>query len=87
MAPAPIATRNFALRVTTLGLGQETAGPCFGNLNRVVCHACALLRETSYEAGSTLVDRAIVIGGQQVPGYLEAIVTAARRSADALEES
>ncbi|MET9124505.1 hypothetical protein [Streptomyces sp. NPDC004528] len=73
--------------MTTLGLGQETAGPCFGNLNRAVCHACALLRETSYEAGGTLVDRVIVIGGQQIPGYLESIVTAARSAADALEES
>ncbi|MFJ8989952.1 DrmB family protein [Streptomyces sp. NPDC102279] len=68
-------------------LCAEHAGQGFGNLNRAACHACALLPETSCETGNTLLDRALVIGGEQVPGYLESIVTAARSAAaDALEE-
>ncbi|KAB1980816.1 DUF1998 domain-containing protein [Streptomyces triticiradicis] len=68
-------------------LCAEHAGQGFGNLNRAACHACALLPETSCETGNTLLDRALVIGGGQVPGYLESIVTAARSAAaDALEE-
>ncbi|MGW0797129.1 DrmB family protein [Streptomyces sp. NPDC002692] len=69
-------------------LCAEHAGQGFGNLNRAACHACALLPETSCETGNTLLDRALVIGGEQVPGYLESIVTAARSAAaDVLEES
>ncbi|MEU0434775.1 DUF1998 domain-containing protein [Streptomyces sp. NPDC006290] len=68
-------------------LCAEHSGQGFGNLNRAACHACALLPETSCETGNTLLDRALVIGGGQVPGYLESIVTTARNAAaDALEE-
>lgn len=69
-------------------LCAEHTGQGFGNLNRAACHACALLPETSCETGNTLLDRALVVGGEHVPGYLESIVTAARAAAaDALEES
>lgn len=68
-------------------LCAEHTGQGFGNLNRAACHACALLPETSCETGNTLLDRALVVGCEQVPGYLESIVTAARSAAvDALEE-
>ncbi|MGC9495640.1 DrmB family protein [Streptomyces sp. WG7] len=69
-------------------LCAEHTGQGFGNLNRAACHACALLPETSCETGNTLLDRALVVGGEHVPGYLEPIVTAARAAAaDALEET
>ncbi|WP_256122784.1 DUF1998 domain-containing protein [Streptomyces sp. LUP47B] len=61
-------------------LCAEHTGKGFGNLNRAACHACALLPETSCETGNTLVDGALVVGGQ-VPGCLESIVTAARSAA------
>jgi hypothetical protein len=68
-------------------LCAEHTGQGFGNLNRAACHACALLPETSCETGNTLLDRALVVGGAHVPGYLETIVTAARAAAaDALEQ-
>ncbi|MFI1535762.1 DrmB family protein [Streptomyces anandii] len=68
-------------------LCAEHTGQGFGNLNRAACHACALLPETSCETGNTLLDRALVVGGERVPGYLESIVTAARAAAaDAVEE-
>jgi hypothetical protein len=69
-------------------LCTEHTGQGFGNLNRAACHACALLPETSCETGNTLLDRALVVGGKQVPGYLESIVTTARAAAtDALGEA
>jgi hypothetical protein len=69
-------------------LCAEHTGQGFGNLNRAACHACALLPETSCEAGNSLLDRALVIGGEHVPGYLESIVTAARAAAaGALEQT
>ncbi|MGW5282072.1 DrmB family protein [Streptomyces collinus] len=67
-------------------LCAEHAGQGFGNLNRAACHACALLPETSCESGNTLLDRALVVGGEQVPGYFEPIVTAARAAAAAALE-
>ncbi|MGR6973908.1 DrmB family protein [Streptomyces cynarae] len=69
-------------------LCAEHTGQGFGNLNRAACHACALLPETSCETGNTLLDRALVVGGEHVPGYLESIVTAARATAaGALEQA
>ncbi|MFI1417683.1 DrmB family protein [Streptomyces sp. NPDC020731] len=62
-------------------LCAEHSGQGFGNLNRAACHACALLPETSCEAGNSLLDRALVVGGGRVPGYLQSIVTAARTAA------
>ncbi|MGW2696119.1 DrmB family protein [Streptomyces sp. NPDC001296] len=67
-------------------LCAEHSGQGFGNLNRAACHACALLPETSCEAGNTLLDRALVVGGEHVPGYFEPIVTAARAAAAAAVE-
>jgi hypothetical protein len=67
-------------------LCAEHSGQGFGNLNRAACHACALLPETSCEAGNTLLDRALVVGGEHVPGYFEPIVTAARAAAAAAAE-
>lgn len=62
-------------------LCAEHTGQGFDNLNRAACHACALLPETSCETGNTLLDRALVVGGGQVPGYFEPIVAAARTAA------
>ncbi|MCT7351032.1 DUF1998 domain-containing protein [Streptomyces sp. 15-116A] len=68
-------------------LCAEHSGQGFGNLNRAACHACALLPETSCEAGNSLLDRALVVGGERVPGYLQSIVAAARNAAvTALEQ-
>ncbi|MFI7014506.1 DrmB family protein [Streptomyces sp. NPDC050164] len=68
-------------------LCAEHTGQGFGNLNRAACHACALLPETSCEAGNSLLDRALVVGGERVPGYLQPIISAARAAAaHALEQ-
>ncbi len=49
----------------------------FANLNRAACHACALLPETSCEAGNALLDRVLLIGGPGIPGFFEPVVEAA----------
>ncbi|MGP3756147.1 DrmB family protein [Streptomyces sp. IBSNAI001] len=67
-------------------LCAEHTGQGFDNLNRAACHACALLPETSCETGNTLLDRALVVGGEQVPGYFESIVAEARSAAAAAME-
>lgn len=56
----------------------ESPGQGLGNLNRAACHACALLPETSCEAGNTLLDRVLVIGSPTVPGFFEGALSAAR---------
>ncbi len=68
-------------------LCAEHTGQGFGNLNRAACHACSLLPETSCESGNTLLDRALLVGGEQVPGYFESVVSAARATAAAVLES
>ncbi|MFE7616221.1 DrmB family protein [Streptomyces sp. NPDC057496] len=67
-------------------LCAEHSGQGFDNLNRAACHACALLPETSCETGNTLLDRALVVGGDQVPGYFESVVAQARSAAAAAVE-
>ncbi|GAA1945999.1 DrmB family protein [Kitasatospora viridis] len=67
-------------------LCSEHTGQGFGNLNRAACHACALLPETSCETGNALLDRALVVGGENVPGFFEPVVAAARAAAAAAVE-
>ncbi|MET8330534.1 DUF1998 domain-containing protein [Streptomyces sp. NPDC005181] len=67
-------------------LCAEHTGQGFGNLNRAACHACALLPETSCESGNALLDRVLVVGGENVPGYFEPLVSAARAAAAAALE-
>ena len=49
-------------------------------LNLSACHGCALISETSCEAGNRLLDRQLVLGGQGVPGMLEAVLPEVRKS-------
>ncbi|MEV7063689.1 DUF1998 domain-containing protein [Streptomyces collinus] len=67
-------------------LCAEHSGQGFGNLNRGACHACALLPETSCETGNTLLDRVLVVGGGEVPGFFEDVITSARATAVDQEE-
>ncbi|UFS57592.1 DUF1998 domain-containing protein [Subtercola endophyticus] len=49
-------------------------------LNLSACHGCALISETSCETGNRLLDRQLVLGGSEVPGLLEGVLEAVRRS-------
>lgn len=62
-------------------LCSDSTGSALANLNRAACHACTLLPETCCEVGNTLLDRTLLIGDGEVPGFFREVVQAA------LEES
>lgn len=49
-------------------------------LNLSACHGCSLIGETSCESRNLLLDRQLVLGGSEVPGLLDAVLPAVRRS-------
>jgi hypothetical protein len=49
-------------------------------LNLSACHGCALVSETSCETGNRLLDRQLVLGGSNVPGFLEAVLPEVRQA-------
>ncbi|WP_330437182.1 DUF1998 domain-containing protein [Streptomyces griseoaurantiacus] len=49
-------------------------------LNLSACHGCALVSETSCESGNRLLDRQLVLGGSDVTGLLDDVLTEVRRS-------
>jgi hypothetical protein len=49
-------------------------------LNLSACHGCALISETSCETGNRLLDRQLVLGGSNVPGFLETVLPEVRRA-------
>ncbi|MFC8258366.1 DrmB family protein [Streptomyces sp. NPDC057291] len=49
-------------------------------LNLSACHGCSLVSETSCEAGNRLLDRQLVLGGSDVRGLLDDVLTEIRRS-------
>ncbi|MEW2452638.1 DrmB family protein [Streptomyces albus] len=62
-------------------LCADSTGRSLANLNRAACHACTLLPETCCEADNSLLDRTLLIGDGDVPGFFREVVDAA------LEES
>lgn len=49
----------------------------FASLNRAACHACVFLPETSCENGNILLDRALLVGTDKVPGFFTPVIEAA----------
>ncbi|MBZ3901027.1 DUF1998 domain-containing protein [Streptomyces scabiei] len=62
-------------------LCADSTGRSLANLNRAACHACTLLPETCCEVDNSLLDRTLLIGDREVPGFFRGVVQAA------LEES
>ena len=52
-------------------------GQGVNGLNLAACHACCLLPETSCEEGNRLLDRALIIGTDDVPesGFMSLFTT------------
>lgn len=44
------------------------------SLNLSACHGCSLVSETSCETANRLLDRQLVLGGSDVPGFLEGVL-------------
>lgn len=55
----------------------ENLASTFGSLNFSACHACTLVAETSCESGNYLLDRALIVGNDSVPGYFQDVLEAA----------
>jgi hypothetical protein len=49
-------------------------------LNLSACHGCALVSETSCETANRLLDRQLVLGGGNVPGFLEHVLGQVRHA-------
>jgi hypothetical protein len=49
-------------------------------LNLSACHGCALVSETSCETANRLLDRQLVLGGSDVPGFLEQVLHQVRQA-------
>jgi hypothetical protein len=62
-------------------LCADSTGRSLANLNRAACHACTLLPETCCEVYNSLLDRTLLIGDGEVPGFFQGVILAA------LEES
>jgi len=48
-------------------------------LNLSACHGCSLISETSCEVGNRLLDRQLVLGGSDVPGFLQDVLPEVRQ--------
>ncbi|MFZ3570312.1 DrmB family protein [Streptomyces sp. BH097] len=58
-------------------LCADSTGRSLANLNRAACHACTLLPETCCEIDNSLLDRTLLIGDGEVPGFFRDAVQAA----------
>lgn len=64
-------------------LCSENLATSFVSLNFSACHACSLVSETSCEAGNYLLDRGVLIGSENVPGFFQPVVQAVVAAAGA----
>jgi hypothetical protein len=62
-------------------LCAEQTATSLDGLNMAACHACSLVSETSCENTNLLLDRCLVVGGDQVTGWLDDLVGSAIRPA------
>ncbi|WP_104524522.1 DUF1998 domain-containing protein [Blastococcus atacamensis] len=60
---------------------RESPGQGLGSLNLAACHGCSLVAETSCESSNVLLDRVLVVGDDETPGYFGDLVTAIREEA------
>ncbi|MFI5670526.1 DrmB family protein [Streptomyces sp. NPDC051704] len=69
-------------------LCADSTGRSLANLNRAACHACTLLPETCCEVENSLLDRTLLVGDGEVPGFFRQVVRAAlEESAGAVDTS
>lgn len=67
-------------------LCADSTGRSLANLNRAACHACTLLPETCCEIDNSILDRTLLIGDNEVPGFFRATLRAAlEESAEAVD--
>ncbi|MHA3700640.1 DrmB family protein [Jatrophihabitans sp. YIM 134969] len=57
---------------------RESHGQGLGSLNLAGCHGCALVAETSCERSNVLLDRVLLVGDEDTPGYFAPVIDAVR---------
>lgn len=83
LATAMIEALQDAMWCSSDPLCAESSASSLASLNLAACHSCSLVSETSCESGNFLLDRALVVGADGVPGYFQAIVEAVIKDAGA----
>jgi hypothetical protein len=61
----------------------ESHGQGLDSLNLAACHGCSLVSETSCERGNMMLDRALLIGLPDVPGFFSEAIQSMREEAAA----
>jgi hypothetical protein len=62
-------------------LCRGSRGQGLGSMNLAACHGCALVSETSCERGNLLLDRVMIVGDDNTPGYFQDLIAMAQRDA------
>jgi hypothetical protein len=62
-------------------LCSEQSASSLNGMNLAACHACLLVSETSCENGNFLLDRAMMVGLNGMPGFFEHIIAQATAAA------
>ena len=55
-------------------LCRESRGQGLGSLNLSACHGCCLVAETSCERSNVLLDRVLVVGDPETPGFFSDVI-------------
>lgn len=59
-------------------LCRESHGQGLDSLNLAACHGCSLVAETSCERGNTMLDRVLIVGSDDIPGFFQDEISAMR---------
>jgi len=59
-------------------LCRESRGQGLDSLNLASCHGCSLAAETSCERSNVLLDRVMVVGDGETPGFFESVLDSLR---------
>lgn len=57
---------------------RESRGQGMNALNLAACHGCSLVSETSCESGNVFLDRKLLVGDEQGPGFFDQVLEEAR---------
>jgi hypothetical protein len=76
LAPALLGALDDAGWCSADPLCSEQHAVSLDGLNLASCHACTLISETSCENGNFLLDRALVVGSDTVPGFFAPVLAA-----------
>lgn len=79
LAPALLGALDDAAWCSADPLCSEQHAVSLDGLNLASCHACTLVSETSCENGNFLLDRTLVVGSDEVPGFFAPVLEAAAR--------